>query len=251
MKYEGKIFKTAKYGDLVITKYINNHKVFVKFINTNYETTAHICHIRNGIVKDKLSPSVHGVGILGEGVSKNKGKQTKEYQLWSSLLERCFDEKFQKKHPTYKGCEVSDNFKYFPYFKEWCNGQIGFNSVDEKGNPFELDKDILVKGNKLYSESTCLFVPREVNTLLTKSDMVRGELPVGVTYSKSGMKYVAQISMFKEIKRLGSFLTVEEAFYTYKIAKELHIKEVANKWKDKIDPRAYEALMKYQVEITD
>lgn len=251
MKYVGEIFKTNNYGYLKVIEYINNRNVHVKFVDTGYETITRLDSIKEGNVKDKLSPSVHGVGILGDGVSKNKGKQTKEYQLWCGLLERCFDEKFQKKHPTYKGCEVSDNFKYFPYFKDWCSEQIGFNFKDEKGKSFDLDKDILVKGNKLYSESTCLFVPREVNTLLTKNNMVRGELPVGVMYSKSGLKYVAQISMFKEIIRLGSFSTAEEAFYTYKTAKELHIKEVANKWIDKIDPRAYEALMKYQVEITD
>ena len=49
----------------------------------------------------------------------------------------------------------------------------------------------------------------------------------------------------------NSFDTPEEAFYVYKEAKEAYIKEVANKWKDQIDPKVYDALMKYQVEITD
>ena len=251
MKYVGEIFKTNKYGNLTVIEYINNRNVHVKFADTGYETITRLDSIKDGIVKDKLSPSVYGVGILGDGVSKTKGKQTKEYQLWFGMLERCFDEKFQKKRPTYKGCKVSDNFKHFPYFKEWCSKQVGFNSKDDKGNPFQLDKDILVKGNKLYSEDACVFVPKEVNILLTKNNAVRGELPIGVSYDKKNRKYVAQISMFKEIIRLGFFYTVEEAFSTYKTAKEAHIKEIANKWKDKIDPRVYEALMNYQVEITD
>ena len=50
---------------------------------------------------------------------------------------------------------------------------------------------------------------------------------------------------------LGSFKTELEAFNAYKKAKESFVKELANKWKDKIDERAYEALMNYQVEITD
>ena len=52
-------------------------------------------------------------------------------------------------------------------------------------------------------------------------------------------------------KTLGYYITAEEAFYAYKQAKEAHIKEVANKWKDQIDIRVYEALMKYEVEIMD
>ena len=50
---------------------------------------------------------------------------------------------------------------------------------------------------------------------------------------------------------LGSFDTEVEAFKVYKQAREAYIKQVANKWKDQIDPRVYEALMKYEVEIDD
>ena len=47
-------------------------------------------------------------------------------------------------------------------------------------------------------------------------------------------------------------LSKETKFYTNKEEfLEVIKKEVANKWKDQIDPRAYEALINYQVEITD
>ena len=52
-------------------------------------------------------------------------------------------------------------------------------------------------------------------------------------------------------EHLGSFNTEIEAFNAYKTAKEAFIKEQANKWKGKIDERAYNALMNCQVEITD
>lgn len=246
MKYEGKIFKTTKYGDLVITKYIDNHNVQVKFINTNYETTAHICHIRNGLVKDRLFPSLYGVGVVGDASTIIDGVVLKECKLWRGIIARCYNSGFHKNSPTYKDCSVSENFKYYPFFQDWCNKQIGFN---EDG--WHLDKDILIKGNKVYSEDTCCFVPQEINGLFIKNDAVRGDLPIGVWYNKRDRKYVAQMSRFKEKIRLGYFSTPEEAFYTYKTAKEAYIKEVANKWKDQIDLRVYEALMKYQVEITD
>ena len=52
-------------------------------------------------------------------------------------------------------------------------------------------------------------------------------------------------------EHLGLFNTELEAFKAYKTAKESFIKEQAEKWKSQIDPRAYEALMNYQVEIND
>ena len=99
MKYEGKIFKTIKYGDLIVTKYINNHNVCVKFINTNYETTAHICHIRNGLVKDRLFPSLHGVGVVGDASTTVDGIVLKECTLWRGVIGRCYNNEFHKKSP--------------------------------------------------------------------------------------------------------------------------------------------------------
>ena len=50
---------------------------------------------------------------------------------------------------------------------------------------------------------------------------------------------------------VGTYDTPEEAFYAYKPVKEAHIKSLAEKWKDQIDPRVYEALMNWTIEITD
>ena len=61
------------------------------------------------------------------------GKIVKEYDLWQSMLNRCFSEKLQTRYPTSKGCNVSDNFLHYPYFYGWCHKQIGFGKVDEKG----------------------------------------------------------------------------------------------------------------------
>ena len=244
---EGDVFKTKSYGDLIITKYVNSKAVCVKFVVTGYETTTKASNVIAGSVKDRLLPTVHGIGITGDSQVRVDGKHTKEYRLWNNMLKRCYSVCCQKVRPTYIDCSISENFRYLQYFKEWCNNQIGFNSVDEKGKPFALDKDILVKGNRVYNEDVCVFVPQEVNLLFTKRDKSRGEYPIGVSFHKSRGMLTATLNN----KYLGYFNTAEQAFQVYKTAKEAYIKEVANKWKDKIDLRVYNALMKYEVEITD
>ena len=107
------------------------------------------------------------------------GKNVKEYVLWQSMLKRCFSEKYQTRRPTYKGCNVSDNFLNYSFFYDWCQKQIGFGKVDEKGRYWQLDKDLLFVGNKTYSETTCVFVPHEINSFFTDSGNTRGEYPVG------------------------------------------------------------------------
>ena len=244
---EGDVFKTKSYGDLIITKYVNSKAVCVKFVVTGYESTTKASNVIAGSVKDRLLPTVHGIGITGDSQVRVDGKHTKEYRLWNNMLKRCYSVGCQKVRPTYIDCSISENFRYLQYFKEWCNNQIGFNSVDEKGKPFALDKDILVKGNRVYNEDVCVFVPQEVNLLFTKRDKSRGEYPIGVSFHKSRGMLTATLNN----KYLGYFNTAEQAFQVYKTAKEAYIKEVANTWKDKIDPKVYEALMNYEVHIDD
>lgn len=240
--YEGKVFKTNNDGDLIVTKYVSYQEVHIRFVETCFEDIVSMGNIKCGKVKDPLSKAVFGVGIVGEEATRVNNRQTKERELWSSMLTRCYDDKYHSRFQTYIGCSVSDNFKYYPYFKEWCNKQVGFNIEG-----FELDKDILVKGNKVYSEDTCCFVPKEINSIFVKRRKYRGNFALGVDYCKQRKLFRSRCRE----KHLGFFSTESEAFLAYKQAKETYIQEIANKWKDQIDLRVYEALMNYQVEITD
>ena len=248
----GKVYKSKSSGDFKIVKYNDSKDVEMQFLKTGYETSATLGNIRNGEVKDPYVASVFGVGVLGTKYpSTINGRNTKEYDLWYSMLRRCYSDNSKKKHPTYEGCEASENFKSYEYFYEWCNKQIGFNN-DGNGNPFHLDKDLLVKGNKVYSEDSCVFLPQEINSLLVKCTASRGKHLIGVSWHKRDKAFEAKVCKNKgKSEHLGSFNTEIEAFHAYKTAKEAFIKEQANKWKSQIDERAYNALMNYQVEITD
>ena len=244
----GKVCKSKSSGDFKIVKYDDSRNVEIQFVTTGYEMVARLEHIRNGDVKDPYTPSVYGVGIIGAKYPiSGGGRDTKDYALWKRMLTRCYSDAYRKKRPTYEGCEVSENFLHYEYFYEWCNQQIGF---DVKG--WHLDKDLLIKGNKVYSENSCVFIPPEINTLLIKRAASRGEYLIGVYWSKTNKAFVAQVRKNKgKQEHLGYFKTELEAFKAYKVAKESFVKEQANKWKGKIDDRAYEALMNYQVNIDD
>lgn len=250
--FEGDLFKTKRYGDLIVTKYVNHKEVYVKFLDTGYETKAYFGNIKKGIVKDRSVPSVLGVGIVGDELTKVDGSCLKEYSLWQRLLERCYCEKFHVKYPTYLGCTASNGFKHFKIFKSWCQQQIGFGCLDDKGNHFELDKDLLIKGNKVYSEDTCCFIPREINVALIYNQTKKGNHPIGVSFSKVSNKFVAYVKKGEGSREyLGCFEDVSVAFLAYKEAKEAYLKELANKWKGKIDPRVYEALIGWEINIDD
>jgi len=190
---------------------------------------------------------VYGVGVNDwVGNVKVGGKKIREYDLWKSMLERCFDEKFKQKRPTYEGVTCSKEWLSVTKFIEDVSQMRGYGLIG-----WALDKDILVKGNKLYSKDTCCFVPAEVNLLLTKCDNSRGEYPVGVDFHKVSDKFRAKLRINRKVKHLGLFSTPIEAFFAYKAAKEAYIKEVATKWKHLLDERVYLALMTYEVNIND
>lgn len=200
-----------------------------------------------------MSKLVCGIGFNDRKyLSVVNKSNTIEYEAWRGMLRRCMPE-YQNKNQTYIGVTCSENFKSYSFFYEWCQTQIGFGNTDENGSSWQLDKDLLVRGNKVYSEYFCVFVPQRVNSLLTKNDATRGEFPVGVWWHKSDKKFRAQCRDGKGKSKhiVGQFSTPQEAFQAYKKVKESYIKQVANEYRTQLDHRAYEALINYQVNIND
>lgn len=195
---------------------------------------------------------VRGIGIKGDKYpSWNGVEMLKEYSLWTDMLLRCTN-KVLLKRPTYEGATCSENFKSYTFFYEWCNQQKGFNEKDKNSRKWSLDKDLLIRGNKCYSEDVCVFVPNRVNNLVTKCDSSRGEWPVGVHRDGAKGRFVSQCNNGTgKQKFLGCFNTPQEAFQAYKTFKETLIKEVANEYKEMLDSRVYEALMNYEVNEND
>ena len=158
---------------------------------------------------------VYGVGIndadyntvIGVNTAPN-GKRTKIkcpfYMKWRSMLSRCYNEPTLARHPTYIGCVVCEEWHRFSNFRLWMETQ----DWQDK----HLDKDLLVRGNKVYGPDTCCFISRDINSFLTDGAASRGKYPIGVTLGKSG-KYSAmgRVEGYKHSKSLGSYLTAQEA----------------------------------------
>jgi len=195
----------------------------------------------------------YGVGINDwyTNISNGSSKHIPEYKMWLRMLERSLSEKWKADHPTYKDVSVDPSWYSMTAFIKDVSTLVGYDQAITNG--WHLDKDLLVKGNKLYSKDTCCFLPIEINSLMVMHRSSRGAYPSGVCRRKRQPKrpYCAVIRTSGIIKTLGNYATPEEAFLAYKEAKEAYIKEVANKWKDNIDPRAYDALMNWSVDITD
>jgi hypothetical protein len=182
----------------------------------------------------------YNIGFI-DNPNFTKKNYPKYYSIWHSMIKRCYCNNSLRDSPTYMDCFVDERFHNFKFFVEWCEK----NYIDG----FYLDKDILIKGNKIYGPDTCCFVPVEINNLFLLTNKKRGKYPVGVTLH--GKNYRAQVKMYGKSKNFGTYKTIEEAFENYKLNKLKYICELANKWKDKINNNVYDALINYKIEITD
>ena len=179
---------------------------------------------------------VYGKGVKGDGVTKVNGKQTKGYNTWHNMLKRCYSPSCQNLQPTYIGCSVRNEWLYFPTFKSWFNA----NYVEG----WQLDKDLLLNGNKVYGPDTCIFIPPQINTLFTDCGRKRGEYPIGVSFHKKTGKFMAQIHIDGKKQYLGLFDGPDEAHKAYLIAKKANVLRMAEKWKDRISNKLYDALIR-------
>lgn len=186
----------------------------------------------------------YGVGFNSRGKHKTRvaGKQTIAYQTWHSMLTRCYDPRYHKKQPTYIDCAVTPVWHDFQKFAEW------FENNSFKGMGYHLDKDVLSKGNKIYSPENCCLVPLALNILLVDSGAARGKYPQGVSFDKSRGKYYSQMKINGRSKNLGRFDCPDEAYQTYKAAKEAYVKEKALEWQDRIADNVFQALMNWTLD---
>lgn len=231
-----------------IIEYNDANDILVEF----QDEIKHIQHtsysaFKKGKVSNPFDKTYLEIGYLGVG-NYNSYDNQEIYSHWSNMLQRCYN----NKQLSYFDCEVCDEWLCFQNFAKWYEE----NYYEVEGEIMCLDKDIFLKNNKIYSPTTCFFVPKRINNLFTKRQNDRGDTAVGVNYHKATGKYQARCNTIDnkgKIKRvyLGVYKTEEEAFEVYKNFKENYIKQVADEYYNYIPRELWKALWEYQVEITD
>lgn len=229
---------------------VNNH-----YAKTGDDSEEFILKVMNDIrykpdnwSKKAVKPVMYGRGYHGLLYTSSKEES---YQRWHWMMNRCYSQAVHELYSEYENCTVCKEWLNYSNFKLWYEEhQDSIKSFDES---FDLDKDILIKGNLVYSPETVCLVPKIINTLFvnTSGRKNRGKYPLGVYYEKEKDSYRACMSFWGKRIKLGTFDTAEDAFCRYKEYKEDFIKDMAEQYKEKIPDKIYQAMINWVVEITD
>lgn len=187
---------------------------------------------------------VQGVGIndlpRGSCSERIDGKQTVYpfYDKWHGMIRRCYSRKLHQRHSTYSGCSVCEEWKTLSKFKEW------FDQQPLERYSWDLDKDLLLPDNKVYSPETCILVPHWLNTFVVESNAIRGQYMVGVYWEKQKGKFKSYISDGTgKMKSLGLFTDELSAHIAWKAAKLQMVHDRKDEL-NQIDHRLYDVLVK-------
>ena len=238
-----------------IVEYNNTSDIVVEF-QDKYKTrvNSQYCNFASGSIKNPYHPSVYGVGITGNKYPRSKNcRNIKEFETWNNIILRCYSQIFKRNQPAYKDVTCCEEWLNYENFYEWLHNQSNFDKW-YNGKRWAVDKDILHKGNKIYSPENCCLIPQNVNCLFLKREAERGIYPIGVSYRKDGFLASCHNPFTDKREEIGYYSTPEKAFYLgYKPYKEDIIKRVAEiEYKaGNITEECYRAMMNYEVEIND
>lgn len=231
-EYEGQVYNCIG-GRATIISYHNSKQVLVRFDN-GYETIVQMGNLKRGTCDNPLRKSVHEIGYIGVGDYSPK-THSLAHRRWVHMLTRCYSEAYLCKKPTYRGCEVCKDWHNFQNFAKWFEEH--YYEVDD--TIVEIDKDILIENNKVYSPQTCCLVPRELNNLFQQKGESNG-LPTGVQ-RMSNNKYRARYGSV----HLGVFDGVDKAQQAYEEYRRNRIKHLELKYRHYLGTKVSKAILRY------
>lgn len=234
----GEVRKNRLGYKMWINEYINDQDLWVKF-HDGYKVHTNWQRFKMGWVRNPNNRTVFGKGYMGIGKYNSKD-YPRIYQVWRAMLDRCYNPQTQKKFPKYKGIKVSDQFKCFQNFAKWYEKNYWEFGNDELMNRMEIDKDLLQwnTDTKIYSESTCLIIPKFINVIFETKSKSDGLPPC---ISRRYNRYVAACHGYKK-----TFATIDEAKIAYKQEKEKYVRSVAEQYKDELQDKVYKAMMEWR-----
>lgn len=202
-------------------------------IDGKYRDEVRYKHVKSGSIKNKLHPSIFGTGFVGIGIF-SRVKHKKAYMVWNSMITRCYGIDYQKRHPTYKGVITHYDWHNFQNFARWFYE----NYIDG----YDLDKDLLSNGSKIYSPHTCCFIPHEINLFIANVKPVNSSDKTGVDWSKRAQKWRVQIRIGGSKKVLGYYSDIDEAANVYKRARKIAAYMYKRKYRDILSDKIIKAI---------
>jgi len=219
-KYDiGTVHKSKRCGKFEIIDNMSYNKRNIRFLNTKFEKIVQVSSISNGSIIDPLCPSVCGVGIVGvDNINVHKEERKRCYGVWRDMISRCYS----KTCKNYKNVTVCNEWHNFQNFAVWF--------YDNYIKGYDLDKDLLSDvNNKIYSPSTCIFIPHKINVFIAFINEDRG-----LYFRKDIKKYRVNLNSFTDNKgiHVGYFKNKEYAKNQYRIHKNIQIDEVKKYMKE-------------------
>lgn len=240
--YTGLEFVSEKYGEYFVVSCNTSKKVKICFKRTGFEYETTIQQVKAKCVKD---PTQHLDLVFGNGIfdlyRRVRECKTKEEKLWRDMISRCHSVKKLIKQPSYATCYVSEEFKIYSKFADWCNKQVGFGN-----DGWQLDKDILSDGECVYSSDTCCFIPAELNSAFSSFKLWKDGK---IKHTIFNGKFVVRVIENGVKRHLGSHETLEQANFIYGKHKRESLKKLAERWEGVIDDRVFKRLMLLSEEI--
>jgi hypothetical protein len=242
---EGDIGTIRKGAEFIITKYVNNTHVEVRFTKSGYTTVTTSADVRSGSIKDPWFPVVFNRGYFGKG-EYDRSNSKEAYDRWYNMMLRCYSDKPRHNSLAYEKAEVCEEWYNFQNFAEWFYSQPNHDKPD-----YGLDKDLLIRDNKTYCPDACCFLPTRLNSLLIKNKTKRNAYPIGVRWDRTKRKFSTEVSYNGKNYHLGYYNSVDVAFNVYKEEKERLIKKTVLEYKDCISESIFDLIYNHEILITD
>ncbi len=218
----GDTYQSVNSGAMEVIANYGSRDVSVKFLETGTILQGlQRGNVVRGRVKDPFQPYVEGVGYSG---TMRQVSKTEAHKCWRHMLVRCYNEKYHSTRETYSDCSVAAEWHNFCNFEQWY--------LDNHVAGCHLDKDLLVQGNRVYSSTTCCFIPPYLNNLIVEGGKILDGCERGVT--KRRKKGSQVYNGLYNVSYAGNYLMrtrdLQEANSNYKDFKKLHFEELADKW---------------------
>ena len=221
-----------------IINYINVGGIRIRFLDEHeFEIDSTYGNFKSGQISNPYDKRTYGVGYKGDGkyVTRINKANSIDNITWHDIIRRCYCEDYINKHPAYRGCSVAEEWHNFQNFAEWYHE----NYYDIGEGRIHIDKDILVKGNRIYSPDTCLIVPQRINMIFMNKPN-KWNLPNGISMSKTG-KYITNYNG----KHLGIMKTLDEAINAHDKEMRIHIKNITEEYKGLLPDKVRDALLNW------